>query len=56
MAKARKLSDLSIKRGRPEASEVKGGRTKFTLGTNATMKKASVKTASARASARSRSS
>ncbi len=56
MAKSRKLSDLSIKRGRPEAGEVKGGRTKFTLGTNATLKKASVKTATVRASARARSS
>lgn len=54
MAKSRKLSDLSIKRARPEAGEVKGGKTKFTLGTNATMKKATIKAVSLRASARSR--
>ncbi len=53
MAKAKKLSDLSIKRARPESSEeVKGGKTKFTLGAHGSMKSATIKTASARASAR----
>ncbi len=49
-ASSRKLSDLSIKR-RPEAEDVKGGKTKFTLGSQATLKTASARV-SARASAR----
>lgn len=47
-ASSKKLSDLSIKRARPESEEeVRGGKTKFTLGSQATLK-----SASARASAR----
>lgn len=54
MAKSRKLSDLSIKRARPDSEEVKGGKTKFTLGTAGTLKAASVKVARARSSARAK--
>lgn len=55
MAKSRKLGDLSIKRGRPEAGEeIKGGKTKFTLGTAATLKSATLRLARVKSSAQSK--